>query len=47
MDIREECMMMNIEADMPPGTDCPYPIGETGGHWDTGSIGTPPLIENP
>ena len=22
-------------------------VGETGGHWDTGSIGTPPLIENP
>ena len=24
-------------------TDC---VGETGVHWDTGSIGTPPLIEN-
>ena len=22
-------------------------VGESGGHWDTGSIGTPPLIENP
>ena len=22
-------------------------VGETGGHWDTGAIGTPPLIENP
>ena len=24
----------------------PHPIGETGVHWDTGSIGTPPLVEN-
>ena len=21
-------------------------VGETGVHWDTGSIGTPPLVEN-
>ena len=25
---------------------CCQSVGETGVHWDTGSIGTPPLVEN-
>ena len=37
------CSFQDIWAQRSPWAT----VGETGGHWDTGSIGTPPLIENP